>query len=88
MRARSDLKLRKIGRKYILVEVRNQKVNITDVFTMNATAAFLWQRMCERDFTVNELAETICQRFEVAFETAVADISRQLEEWKEYGLLV
>ena len=24
----------------------------------------------------------------VAFETAVADISRQLEEWKEYGLLV
>lgn len=82
------MKLRKIGRKYILVEVRNQKVNITDVFTMNATAAFLWQRMCERDFTVNELAEAICERFEVAFETAVADIHRQLEEWKDYGLLV
>lgn len=87
MRVRSELKLRKIGRKYILVEVRDQNANITDVFTMNATAACLWQRMSEGDFTVGELAEAICERFEVAYDRAVADINRQLEEWKDYGLL-
>lgn len=88
MRVRNDLKLRKIGNKYILVEVRDSHVNMTDVFALNAMAACLWQRMSEGDFTAQELAEWMCERFDVGFDTALADINRQLNEWKEYNLLV
>lgn len=88
MRVRDDLKLRRIGGRYILVEVRDTHANLTDVFTMNATAACLWQRMGEGDFTEQELAEWLCERFEVSLDAALADIGRQLDEWKKYNLLV
>lgn len=88
MRVRDDLKLRRIGGRYILVEVRDTHANLTDVFTMNATAACLWQRMGEGDFTEQELAEWLCERFDVSLDTALADIGRQLDEWKKYNLLV
>lgn len=88
MRVRNDLKLRKIGNKYVLVEIRDSHANLTDVFTLNATAACLWQRMCEGDFTDQELAEWVCERFEVNIDTALGDINRQLNEWKKYNLLV
>lgn len=88
MKVRNDLKLRKIGNKYILVEVRDNHANLTDVFTLNTMAAFLWQRMCEGDFTVQELAERVCEQFEVSYDIAFADINRQLNEWKDYNLLM
>ena len=88
MRVRNDLKLRKIGNKYVLVEVRDSHASLTDVFALNATAACLWQRMCEGDFTDQELAEWVCERFEVFFVFVFCVINRQLNEWKKYNLLV
>lgn len=87
MRIKKSLILRKIGNKYILVEVCDENVNMTDVFSMNATAAELWKRMGEGDFSIHELAEWMCNRYDVTMDVATADIERQLDEWKSFGLL-
>ena len=88
MKTRKDLKLRKIGSRYMLVEVNRNYVNMTDVFTLNITAACLWKRMGEGEFTVQELAEWMCEWFDVDIDTAWADINRTLNEWMIYGLVV
>lgn len=82
-----DLKLRKVGSKYILVEACEEHILMTDVFSMNRTAAALWMRMSEGDFTPEELAAWLCERYDVPPETALEDVRKQLDEWQRYGLL-
>lgn len=84
---RSDLLLRKIGSRYMIVETADRQVNLTNVFTLNETAAGLWERLTDGVCTPEALAGWLCSAFRVDKETALADVHKQLEEWKEYGLV-
>ncbi len=44
MRLDSTLNLRRIGGKYMIVKAVGGKANMTDVITLNETAALLWER--------------------------------------------
>lgn len=82
------LKLHKIGRKYMLVESSDSCVNLTNVYSLNETAAWLWKRICEGEgHSLEELAESMCETYNVDYGRAIHDVERQLEEWKKMGLL-
>ena len=77
MRQKEGLQLRQVGRRYMIVDVRSDKVNMSDVFSLNETAADLWKRMGEGDFTVEELAAWLCDTYEVDPETYLKDVTVQ-----------
>lgn len=85
---KAGLKLRQIGSKYMIVEASDNRVNLTNVYSMNETAAWMWQAVGEGSHTPETLAEAMTQVYEVTPEQALADINRQLDTWKEMGLLV
>lgn len=87
IKPKNGLQLKKVGNKYMLVKVCNEQVNLTDVFRLNETAAWLWQRINEGNFTLEELAGQLCKEYETEYLTALADILRQLEEWQSFGLV-
>ena len=60
---------------------------MTDVFTLNETAARLWQLMEGKDITPKELAILLCNEYEVGEEDALKDVEKQLCEWKQSGLV-
>lgn len=56
--------------------------------TMNDTAVWLWEKCSELgDFTAEQLAEALCQEYEVDPSKAKADVNRILTTWKEIGLI-
>lgn len=75
MRLDSTLNLRRIGGKYMIVKAVGGKANMTDVITLNETAALLWERFSDMDFTEEEMAECLC------------DVHNLLAKWKECGML-
>ena len=83
MKPKSNLRLRKIGRQYMIVNTRQENVDLSDVFTLNETAAGLWQQMIQGTTAPEELAEI----YEVDRETALQDVKKQLAQWKAYGLI-
>lgn len=84
-----DLKLRKIGNRYMIVEASGNCVNLTNVYSLNGTAARLWETLCKGEAcTPEELAEALCRTYEVEYHRAYHDVERQLEEWENMGLLV
>lgn len=87
VKPKSGLQLKKVGSKYMLVKVCNGQTNLTDVFRLNETAARLWQRINEGNFTPEELADQLCNEYETDQPTALADIHKQLEAWKSFGLV-
>ncbi len=89
MTPKSNLKLRKLGSKYMIVENSDTQENLANVYSLNETAARLWEMLCNGDArTPEELAEALCRMYNVEKACALQDVERQLAEWEEMGLLV
>lgn len=86
MRQKRGLRLRRIGCRYMIVDT-GETVNLADVFTLNRTAARLWEVAEGTNFTAETLASQLQGVYEVAGDTLLEDIRRQLEEWKAFGLI-
>ncbi len=85
---KNGLKLRKLGSKYMVVDTCAKNVNLSNVFTLNETAAQLWMQLERRDASPEELADKLCEEYDVDKDTALNDVERQLSEWREFGLIV
>ena len=84
---KNGLKLRKLGSKYMVVDTCAKNVNLSNVFTLNETAAQLWMQLEHHDATAEELADRLCEEYDVDRGTALSDVERQLSEWREFGLI-
>lgn len=87
IKTKKNLKLRKVGPHYMIVNADGGQVNMTQVFKLNQTAALLWEKLSEKEVTPQELADYLCSCFDITPETALTDITVQLAEWKTYGLI-
>lgn len=79
--------LRKIGSRYMIVEVSQEAMNLTNVYTMNETAAWLWKGIGNDEFTEEVLVARLLEEYEVTEEQAKADVHSLVEEWVKLGLV-
>lgn len=86
MKLKRNLQLRRIGSRHMIVDT-GDTVNLTNVFTLNETAARLWKLAEEKDFTADELADLLGGEYAVDRETVLKDVKRQIDEWQAFGLV-
>ncbi len=85
---KADLTIRKVGSRYMIVDASDSCVNLTDVYSLNETAARIWEMICKGEAqTPEKLAEGLCREYEVEYGHALHDVERQLDEWEKMGLL-
>lgn len=87
MRLREDLTLRSLGGEYIIVDPGQDVVDMSKVFTLNETAAFLWKELQGIDFTVDTVVDLLVENFEVDEAIARQDASLLLSRFAEQKLL-
>lgn len=87
IKPKANLRLRKVGKQYMIVESCADNVNMSNVFSLNKTAARLWERIEQADVTTAELVDWLCSVYDVDAVTAYRDVERQLSEWRSFGLL-
>lgn len=87
MRLRNDLILRKMGDEYVIVDPSQDVVDMSKVFTLNETAAFLWNELKGIDFDTEVLADIIVRNYEVDFSQAIVDASILVENFTKEDLL-
>ena len=61
MRAK-NLKLRKLGNSYMLVDSVGGDVDMSQVLTLNSVAAWLWEQAKKGEFTAETLADALCAK--------------------------
>ena len=54
---------------------------------MNEATAMLWEAFQGRDFTEEDMADVLCETYDVSREVALHDIREMLQQWKDYELL-
>lgn len=87
MKLKKDLVLRKIENDYLIVDPNQDMVNLSQVYTLNETAAYLWQQLQNREFEVDDLVELLLERYEVEESLARRDAERFLEVFRQHGVI-
>lgn len=88
MKLRSDLVLRTIGSDHLIVDPSQDMVDLSTVYTLNSSAAWLWEQLKEEEeFDLARVVELLCEHYDVTPEQAHSDASMLLQDFEKQGLL-
>lgn len=87
MKRRTNLTLRRMGRRYMMVNAASAARDMADVYTLNETAARLWERLGDDEISLPSLATWLAGEYGIAYDDALADVTTQVQEWREFGLI-
>lgn len=87
MKRRTNLTLRRMGRRYMMVNAALAAQDTADVYTLNETAARLWERLGDDEISLPSQATWLADEYGIAYDDALADVTTQVQEWQEFGLI-
>lgn len=87
MRIRKGFVLRKICGEWVIEGEGLEQIDFNKLVILNTSAAYLWEQVEEKDFSVEQLADLLIKRYGIARELAVRDAASLCEQWVEVGLV-
>lgn len=87
MRIKPNYKLREIAGETIVVNQGIANVNMTRIISLNKSARLLYESMSGKDFTVEDAAKVLMDRYGINEELALKDAQKWLEPLMECGVI-
>lgn len=88
MKIKNGFVLRQVCSENVIVGEGLGAINFGKMLALNETAAWLWQQaVAMGDFTVDALAQKLCDEYEVSFDEAQADVKSIVDEWTAVGVI-
>lgn len=88
MKLRKDLVLRQVGKDHVIVDPGQDMVDMSKIFTLNNSAAWLWIQLQElEEFTSEKMVGLLKEQYEVTEEQAKEDVGKLILLFKENDLL-
>lgn len=87
MKLRSDLVLRTIGSDHLIVDPSQDMVDLSTVYTLNSSAAWLWEQLKGKEFAIDTIVDLLCENYDVDIEQAKSDAEILLQDFQKQGLL-
>lgn len=79
--------LRHLGDDHVIVDPGQEMVDMSKVYTLNETAAFLWNALKGKDFSEADVVGLLMENYDVGADRAEKDTKKLLADFKEQGLL-
>ena len=87
MKIIDGFRLRTLGEEYIVVGEGLGQVDFNKMISLNASAAYLWESVEGKEFSVEDLTQLLLDRYEVEEAVAAADAARLARAWLEAGII-
>ncbi len=87
MRLKSGFVLREVCNQKIVAAEGLQNINFNKLLSLNSSAAFLWEEMEGKDFTVKDMADALVREYGIDEALALKDSQSLLDSWKTAGVL-
>ncbi len=65
--------LRHLGDEYVIIDPEQDMVDMSKVYTLNETAAFLWKELQGKEFNVETVTEVLLNYYNVEYAVAEKD---------------
>ena len=77
---------RKTGNEYVLVPVTNNIADMTSVYTLNETGAFIWE-LIDGKKNVEDLIKAVIDKYDIDKETATRDVFSFIDNMSKYLII-
>lgn len=87
MKFKEGLTLRKLAGEYIIVKPDLGMQDMTNVFTLNSSSAYLWENLYGKEFTAEDISALLVEKYNVDQELALKDANTLIELFRSNNLL-
>ena len=79
--------LRNVCGEHVIIAEGLENIDFSRLVTLNETGVWIWEKASALgDFTAEQLAEALCQEYDVDQAQAVADVENLLRQWNELSM--
>jgi hypothetical protein len=64
-----------------------EHINFNKLISLNSTAAFLWNKVVGKEFTIEEMAQLLVEEYGIDMELALKDSEALSHAWIEAGVI-
>jgi len=88
MRIKKGFVLREVCGERVIMGEGLGAINFGKLLALNETAAWLWKQAQDMsDFSVESLAERLCEEYEVEADKAKVDVAEMIAEWQKVDVV-
>ena len=87
MRIKNGFVLREVCGEQVIMGEGVGALDFGKLLCLNETAAWLWQKASEGDFTIESLADALCGEYDVSAEQAKNDVAAIVAEWQKVNVV-
>ena len=87
MRINRNFKIREVAGESIIVNQGKVGTDLTRIISLNSTAKFLYQKMEDREFEVEDAAQALIDEYGIEKELALKDAGKWVESLRGCGVL-
>lgn len=86
MKTKEGFILREMCGENIITGEGLEHINFNKLISLNATAAFLWNAVVGKEFTVEDMAQLLVEEYGIDMELALKDSAALCESWIQAGI--
>jgi hypothetical protein len=88
MKFKEGLTLRKLAGEYIIVKPELGMQDMTNVFSLNSTSAYLWENLYGKDFSIEDVITLLLEKYAVDKDTAQTDAIALIDLFRANNLVL
>lgn len=86
MKIKEGFVLREMCGENIVAAEGLENINFNKLISLNESAAYLWKELSGKEFTIEEMAELLIDRYGIDKELATKDSTHLCEAWINAGI--
>lgn len=87
MRAKTGFRLHDVCGQQIIVSEGEENIDFSNIIKMNESAAYLWEHIQDKEFTIEDLVKLLTDEYEVSDEVAKHDAEILVKQWADAGII-
>lgn len=88
MRLNHAYKLNEVAGEFMVIYTGTRSANLSKVYSLNRSAAWLWRKIGTADFTEEMLVEWLCEEYVLPKEVARKDVHSLVMMWQKSGMVL
>lgn len=86
MKIKKGFNLRTVCGEQIIVAEGKENIDFSKIISMNESSAYLWNNVIGKEFSAEDLAKLLTEKYEVDNDTALKDATAIANEWIKVGI--
>ncbi len=86
MKIKKGFVLREMCGENIVAGEGLENISFNKLISLNSTAAFLWKKVADKEFTPEEMAEHLIEEYGIDMELALKDAKALAQAWIDAGV--